>query len=138
MLLMDMAKQMQAGLYFFYPYQKFCRTIVNPIVKIKNAIGRTMGYQYIRAGWYGGIVTGLKLRYAIFHEHGDAIEFNSVNYHTGIAQIMYILIQPAYLGSIKTGIVIATDENLVRVRKVAKPIHEINGFLLASIHGEIS
>jgi len=51
---------------------------------------------------------------------------------------MHILIQPIYLGSIKTGIVIATDENLVEIRKVAKPIHEINGFLLASIHGEIS
>ena len=39
MLFMDMAKQMQARLYFFYLHQKFCRTIVYPIVKIKNTIG---------------------------------------------------------------------------------------------------
>ena len=50
---------------------------------------------------------------------------------------MHILIQPVYLGSIQTGIVIATDKNLVGVREVTKPIHEINGFLFASIHGEI-
>ena len=35
MLLMDMTKQMQAGFYFFYPHQKFCRAIVYPIVKIE-------------------------------------------------------------------------------------------------------
>ena len=50
---------------------------------------------------------------------------------------MHILIQSVYLGSIKTGIVIATDENLVGIRKVAKPIHKINGFLLTSIHSKI-
>lgn len=51
---------------------------------------------------------------------------------------MHIPIQPVYLGFIKTGIVITTDKNLVGIRKVAKPIHKINGFLLASIHGKIS
>ena len=51
---------------------------------------------------------------------------------------MHILIQPIYLGSIKTGIVIATDENLVEIRKVAKPVHKINGFLFASVHGKVS
>ena len=50
---------------------------------------------------------------------------------------MHILIQPVYLGSIQTGIVIATDKNLVGVREVTKPIHEINGLLFDSIHGEI-
>ena len=85
MLFMDMAKQMQARLYFFYLHQKFCRTIVYPIVKIKNIIGWAMGYQYIRVGRYGRIVPGLTVRNTIFHEHGDTIEFNSVNYHTGIA-----------------------------------------------------
>ena len=85
MLFMDMAKQMQTRLYFFYLHQKFCRTIVYPIVKIKNIIGWAMGYQYIRVGRYGCIVTDLTVRNAIFHEHGNTIEFNSVNYHTGIA-----------------------------------------------------
>lgn len=50
---------------------------------------------------------------------------------------MHILIQPVYFGSIQTDIMIATDENLVRIREVTKPIHKINGFLFASVHGEI-
>ena len=138
MLFMDMAKQMQARLYFFYSRQKFCRTIVYLIVKIKNTIGRTMGNQYICVGRYGYIVTSLTIRNTIFHEHGNTIEFNSVNYHTGVAQIMHILIQPVYFGFIQAGIVIATDKNLVGIREVAKPVHKINGFLLAPVHGEIS
>ena len=85
MLFMDMTKQMQVGLYFFYPHQKFCRTIVYPIVKIKNTIGRAMGNQYICIGWYGCIVATLTVGNAIFHEHGDTIEFNTINCHTGIA-----------------------------------------------------
>ena len=84
MLFMDMAKQMQARLYFFYTCQKFCRTIVYLIVKIKNAIGWAMGYQYICIGRYGSIVTGLTVRNAIFHKHGNTIKFNSINNHTGI------------------------------------------------------
>ena len=81
MLFMDMAKQMQARLYFFYSRQKFCRTIVYPIVKIKNAIGRAMGNQYILVVRYGRIVAGLTVRNAVLHEHGDTIVFNSFNYH---------------------------------------------------------
>ena len=85
MLLMNMSKQMQLGLYFFYPRQKFCRTIVYPIIKIEHTIRRTMSNQYIRVGRYGRIVPGLTVRNTIFHEHGDTIEFNSVNDHTGVA-----------------------------------------------------
>ena len=100
MLFMDMAKQMQTRLYFFYSRQKFCRTIVYLIVKIKNAIGRTMGYQYICVGRYGSIVTVLTVGNAIFHEHGNAIKPNAMNCHTGITQVMHILVQPVYLGPI--------------------------------------
>ncbi len=50
---------------------------------------------------------------------------------------MHILIQPVYFGSIQTDIMIATDENLVRIREVTKPIHKVNSFLLTSVHGKI-
>ena len=85
MLFMDMAKQMQARLYFFHPRQKFCRTILYPIVKIKNTIGWAMGYQYIRVGRYGSIVTALTFRDTIFHKHGNAIKINVINCYAGIA-----------------------------------------------------
>ena len=43
-----------------------------------------MGYQYICVGRYSGIVTALTVRDTIFHKHGNTIEFNSINNHTGI------------------------------------------------------
>ena len=51
---------------------------------------------------------------------------------------MHIPIQPVYFGSIQTDIMIATDENLVRIKKVTKPIHKVNSFLLTSVHGKVS
>ena len=51
---------------------------------------------------------------------------------------MHIPIQPVYFGSIQTDIMIATDENLVRIREVTKPIHKVNSFLLTSVHGKVS
>ena len=50
---------------------------------------------------------------------------------------MHIPIQPVYFGSIQTDIMIATDENLVRIKKVTKPIHKVNSLLLTSVHGKV-
>ena len=43
-----------------------------------------MGNQYICVGRYGSVIMGLTVGNAIFHEHRDSIEFNSIYYYTGI------------------------------------------------------
>lgn len=51
---------------------------------------------------------------------------------------MHIEVKPVDIGSIEAIIMIATDENFVFVWQVAKPVEEINGFLLGSNHAEVA
>lgn len=51
---------------------------------------------------------------------------------------MHIEVKPVDIGSIEAIIMIATDENFVFVWQVAKPVEEINGFLLGSNHTEVA
>ena len=73
---------------------------------------------------------GLAVRDAVAHEHWDTIEFHTVNFHSGIAQVMDITVKPVNGGTAKTVIVVAANEYLLRTRKVAEPVHEIQRFLL--------
>ena len=84
------------------------------------------------------IVETLTVGDAIAHEHWDTIEFHTVNFHSGIAQVMDITVKPVNGGTAKTVIVVAANEYLLRTRKVAEPVHEIQRFLLAAVHGKVA
>ena len=81
---------------------------------------------------------GLAVSNAVTHEHWDTIKFHTVNFHSGIAQIMYIVVESVDSGTVKTGVVVAANEYLLRIKKVAEPIHEIQRFLLAAVHGKVT
>lgn len=51
---------------------------------------------------------------------------------------MYVIVKPINAGSVETGIVIATDENLLAIWQVAKPVQKINCFGFAPGHSEVS
>ena len=51
---------------------------------------------------------------------------------------MYIVRESVNVGSIEAIVMVATDENFVFVWQIAKPVEEINGFLLGSNHTEVA
>jgi hypothetical protein len=51
---------------------------------------------------------------------------------------MDIVVKTIDVSSIQTFIMVATNEYLVRIWEVAKPIQEVKGFILASCHGEFT
>lgn len=51
---------------------------------------------------------------------------------------MHIVVKPVDIGSIEAIIMVTTDENFVFVWQVAKPVEEINGFLLGPHHTEVA
>ena len=52
--------------------------------------------------------------------------------------VMDITVKPVNGGTAKTVIVVAANEYLLRTRKVAEPVHEIQRFLLAAVHGKVA
>ena len=132
MLRMYMSEKMQPGLDCCYAAEKFFRTVMDIVVKVEDAERRCVGDENIRVFRNICIMLGLAVRDAVAHEHWDTIEFHTVNFHSGIAQVMDIT------GTVKTVIVVAANEYLLRTRKVAEPVHEIQRFLLAAVHGKVA
>ena len=52
--------------------------------------------------------------------------------------VMDITVKPVNGGTVKTVIVVAANEYLLRTRKVAEPVHETQRFLLAAVHGKVA
>lgn len=52
--------------------------------------------------------------------------------------VMDITVKPVNGGTAKRVIVVAANEYLLRTRKVAEPVHEIQRFLLAAVHGKVA
>ena len=71
------------------------------------------------------IMFGLAVSNAVTHEHRNAIKFQAFDFYTGITQVMHIAIKPVNGGIIQAFIVVAANEYLLRIRKVAEPVHEI-------------
>ena len=138
MLRMYMSEKMQPGLDCCYAAEKFFRTVMDIVVKVEDAERRCVGDENIRVFRNICIMLGLAVRDAVAHEHWDTIEFHTVNFHSGIAQVMDITVKPVNGGTIKTVIVVAANEYLLRTRKVAEPVHEIQRFLLAAVHGKVA
>lgn len=129
---------MQSGLDICYAGEKLFRTIVDIVVKVEDAKWRRVGNENVRTVGDICIMLGLAAGYAVAHEHRDSIEFNSVNYYAGIAQVMDIAVESVNLGAIKAFVVVAANEYLLRIRKVAEPVQEIQCFLLAAYHSKIA
>ncbi len=138
MLRMYMSEKMQPGLDCCYAAEKFFRTVMDIVVKVEDAERRCVGNENVRVIGDICIMFGLPVTSAVAHEHRNAIEFQTFDFYTGIAQVMYITIKPVNSGIIKAVIVVAANEYLLRTRKVAEPVHEIQRFLLAAVHGKVA
>lgn len=138
MLSVDMSEKMQSGLDDCYTTKEFFRAVIDIVVKIEDAKRRCVGDENIRTFRNICIMSGLAVSNAVTHEHRNTIEFQAFDFYTGIAQVMHIAIKPVNGGTVKTVIVVAANEYLLRTRKVAEPVHEIQRFLLAAVHGKVA
>ena len=138
MLRVYMSEKMQPGLDCCYAAEKFFRTVMDIVVKVEDAERRCVGDENIRVFRNICIMLGLAVRDAVAHEHWDTIEFHTADFHTGIAQVMHVIVESVNLGTIKAFVVVAANEYLLRTRKVAEPVHEIQRFLLAAVHGKVA
>ena len=125
MLSVDMSEKMQSGLDDCYTTKEFFRAVIDIVVKIEDAKRRCVGDENIRTFRNICIMFGLTVSNAVAHEHWDTIEFHTVNFHSGIAQVMYIVVEFVDGGTVKTVIVVAANEYLLQIRQVAEPVHKI-------------
>ena len=125
MLSVDMSEKMQSGLDDCYTTKEFFRAVIDIVVKIEDAERRRMGNENVRIFRNICIMFGLTVSNAVAHEHWDTIEFHTVNFHSGIAQVMYIVVESVDGGTVKTVIVVAANEYLLQIRQVAEPVHKI-------------
>ena len=97
-----------------------------------------MGYQHVGAFGNFCVVARLAVENAVTHEHWYPIEVHAVNLDTRVAQIVYVGVEPIDRGSVKRFVVIAANENLVALGQVAKPVEEVDSFLLGAYHAEVA
>ena len=125
MLRVYMSEKMQSGLDSCYAGEKLFRTIVDIVVKVEDAKRRCVGDENIRTFRNICIMFGLTVSNAVAHEHWDTIEFHTVNFHSGITQVMHIAIKSVNGSTIQAFIVVTANEYLLRIRKVAEPVQEV-------------
>ena len=138
MLGVDMSEKMQPGTYCRNAAKKLLRTIVDIVVKVEDAQWWRVCNENVRIVGDICIMFGLAAGYAVAHEHRNTIKFNPVNYYAGIAQVMDIAVKSVNICPIKAFVVVAANEYLLRMRKVAEPVQEIQCFLLAAVHCKIA
>ena len=138
MLRVYMSEKMQSGTYCRNAAKKLLRAVIDIVVKVEDAQWWRVCNENVRIVGDICIMFGLTVSNAVAHEHWDTIEFHTVNFHSGIAQVMDITVKPVNGGTVKTVIVVAANEYLLRTRKVAEPVHEIQRFLLAAVHGKVA
>ena len=90
MLRMYMSEKMQPGLDCCYAAEKFFRTVMDIVVKVKDAERRRVGNENVRIIRDICIMSGLAVSNAVTHEHRNTIEFQAFDFYTGIAQVMHI------------------------------------------------
>ena len=85
MLGMYMPEKMQLGLDSRYAGEKFFRAVIDIVVKVEDAERRRMGNENVRIIGDICIMFSLAVTNTVAHEHRNAIEFHTVNLHSGIA-----------------------------------------------------
>ena len=138
MLGVDMSEKMQPGTYCRNAAKKLLRAVIDIVVKVEDAQWRRVCNENVRTVGDICIMLGLAAGYAVAHKHRDSIESHTADFHTGIAQVMHVIVESVNLGAIKAFVVVAADEYLLQIRKVAEPVQEIQCFLLASCHSKIT
>ena len=108
MLGVYMPEKMQLRLNCRYACKEFFRTVMNIVVKVEDAERRRMSNENVRI--IGDICTMFGLAVT-----------NAVNG-----------------GTVKAIIVVTANEYLLRIRKVAEPVHEIQCLLLTAVHGKVT
>ena len=97
-----------------------------------------MGNQHIHIIGNPGVVSSLTVGDAVAHEHRYSIELHSVNCDSGVAEIMDVIVKAIDIGAIKAVVMIAADEDLVLIWKVAKPVQEVDSLLLRTYYAEVT
>lgn len=125
MLGVYMPEKMQPRLDNRNTAKEFFRAVIDIVVKVEDAERRRMGNENVRIIRDICIMFDLAVSNAVTYEHRNAMEFQAFDFYTGIAQVMHIAIKPVNGGTIQVFIVVAANEYLLRIRKVAEPVHEI-------------
>ena len=85
-----------------------------------------MGYKYVYAARDVKQTPVVQAVYAILHKHRHTIKLQTINDYGRTAKIMNVRRQTFNgVRTIHTVVMIASDEYLMAVRQIAKPIHEI-------------
>ena len=138
MLGVYMPEKMQPRLDNRNTAKEFFRAVIDIVVEVEDAERWRMGNENVRIIGDICIMSGLAVTNAIAHEHRNAIEFYTTYFRSGITQIMHIGVESVNIGTIQAFIVVAANEYLLRIRKVAEPFHEVQGFLHTPVHGKVA
>ena len=84
------------------------------------------------------IIVFLSLRDTIFNKHRNSIKFNAMQFQSGIAQVVDVASKAIYTRLMQTTVMIARDENFIKIIKTGKPLQKVYGFLKTYCHSEIS
>lgn len=84
------------------------------------------------------IIHGLAVCYAVTLEHRNTIEFQTLDFYSRITHVMHIAVEPVNGDTIHAVIMIAANEYLLRMQKVAEPDQKIKCFRLTAVHDKIT
>lgn len=100
--------------------------------RVENAKGRLVGEEDLSAAWYGvaTVIISISKAKELHSADGYSVALQEVNVRRQF--ILDTIITP------KANVVIAADENLVRVGQFDEPIDEVEAFLLRPQIGEVA
>ena len=134
------AEEVQLGFHRFYLFQKRCTAVTYSVADtVKDAEWRTVRYQHVNP--VGDLCVMLDFRKVAIlhaHKHRSSVETYSVDEKGFVAEIMHVVRQTVKRGVEQAAVVVAGDENLVRVGQFAQPLYKVDGLALIARHGEIA
>ena len=136
--MVKMPEKMIFRSYIHHTLVKSMVAIIDAVLLIKDAQRWLVGEQHIRIVWDATKQFGKDSVKVILHEHRHPIELEAINGSAFIAEIMHIIWQTFNVGTIKAVVVIPGNENLVGIRKAAKPFDEVLDFLFGAIFSNIA
>ena len=134
---MNMPEQMKFRANQRHATPKDGISIVNLIRKVKDILGWLMGDKDVCVRRYIHKIISRTTTDCILEKHRHAVELYFINPDSGIAEIVAVLVKPLQARSPKAKVVIAGDEDLVAVRKIAEPFHKVQCLRLGPRHREV-
>ena len=128
------AKKMAAGRQMGYPFQKLFVAVMGgaiPVIRqVADGERRLMGDEDVGMVGYLLDKASVAAVLNILHEHRHAIETQAENLNSRVAKVMHVVGQSLNAGcAMHAQVVVARDEDLVLVRQLAEPVHEIASLL---------